>query len=157
MRKRIWVYLAIVIFFGSLVFVNFFWKRSQPTTLPLKDFTIYAMDASGGVPVPHPGNHHCTMSDTLVDEIFGHPMTLNFNSPVGKGYRLGIGTLEDGTEIKMKVSIYGGFFYVVGQKGYYQLDEVRARKFDEFVHKCVTKSSMLPGTTKPAATTRALR
>jgi hypothetical protein len=43
-------------------------------------------------------------------------------SPVWKGSRLAIVSLKNGTERRLAVSYYGGFFMVLGQEGYYTCD-----------------------------------
>ena len=61
------------------------------------------------------------VTDPRLSELFSHAL-YNEKSALWKGGHLGIVSFKDGFKLKIAISHYGGFFYILGQKGYYYFE-----------------------------------
>lgn len=50
-----------------------------------------------------------------------------------KGDKLGIAKLVDGSEVKIRISYYGGFFSIIGIEGYYLIDDSLRQEWDDII------------------------
>ena len=73
----------------------------------------------------------------LLDDIKFHKGNI-----IWKGCFLGIGKLEDGSEIKLRISFGGGVLKIIGRRGYY-LTEGKSRKmFEETMERILVNDFM---------------
>jgi len=62
------------------------------------------------------------------------------SSPLWKGSSLAIVKLNNGKEIKIAISYYGGFFSILGQKGYYYFEDSAKDKWNNIFMGIVQKN-----------------
>lgn len=64
-------------------------------------------------------------------------------SVIWKGQSLGVGKLDDGSEIRLAISYYGGFLKIIGESGYYQL-KGESRKLFEKTRRQIVTNKFIP-------------
>lgn len=70
------------------------------------------------------------ITDPRLSELFHHAL-YNENYALWKGGHLGVVNFKDGFKMKIAISHYGGFFYIIGQKGYYYFEDPKNRQLWE--------------------------
>lgn len=60
-------------------------------------------------------------------------------SQLWKGSRLGVVKLDDGTTERIAISLYGGFFKVLGEKGHYQTEGRSRSALDRCIRRIVSE------------------
>ena len=80
-------------------------------------FDIEALDVSNASLPASPPFARIDENDTAV---ICEQVTFHEGSRLWKGSLLGVVELDDGTEQRIAISYYGGFFKVLGEEGYYQ-------------------------------------
>jgi hypothetical protein len=97
----------------------------------IKSLTVYgvqATKASGMSTEELASRKHVTVDESVVRQMFKDCTWHSSFAPVWKGDDLGIVKLEDGTELRLRISMYGAFFEISGQRGWYDAEGTSSEK-----------------------------